>query len=112
MMKLCAEADSFRHTEKDFDFAVNMTADDAFRVMKYNLDPLLKMAENYDMSLTIEPHGIYSTNAEELLRLMSLFDSKRLAINFDTGNVTIAGNDSVETLMTAFSLSNARVSRR
>ena len=75
-----------------------MTDEDAFRIMKYNLDHLLKMAENYNITLTIEPHGYYTTNAEGLLKIMDLSDSDRLAINFDTGNVTIAGNDSVETL--------------
>ena len=75
-----------------------MTDDDAFRIMKYNLDELLAMCANYDMMLTIEPHGVYTTNAEGLLRIMGLSDSPYLAINFDTGNVEIAGNDSVETL--------------
>ncbi|GAF97362.1 unnamed protein product [marine sediment metagenome] len=56
------------------------------------------MAENYNITLTIEPHGYYTTNAEGLLKIMNLSDSDRLAINFDTGNVTIAGNDPVETL--------------
>lgn len=75
-----------------------MTDDDAFRVMKYNLDELLRMCANYDITLTIEPHGVYTTNAEGLLRIMSLSDSPHLAINYDTGNVAVAGNDSVETL--------------
>jgi sugar phosphate isomerase/epimerase len=75
-----------------------MTDDDAFRVMKYNLDELLRMCANYDIILTIEPHGVYTTNAEGLLRIMSLSDSPYLAINYDTGNVAVAGNDSVETL--------------
>jgi inosose dehydratase len=75
-----------------------MTDDDAFRIMKYNLETLLKMAENYDITITIEPHGVYTTNAEGLLRIMQLSDSERLRINFDTGNVTIAGNDAVNTL--------------
>jgi len=75
-----------------------MSDEDAFRIMKYNLDELLKMCANYDITLTIEPHGVYTTNAEGLLRIMSLSDSPYLAINFDTGNVEIAGNDSVETL--------------
>jgi len=34
--------------------------------MKYNLDELLKMCANYDITLTIEPHGVYTTNAEGL----------------------------------------------
>lgn len=75
-----------------------MSDDDAFRIMGYNLRTLLKMTENYNIALTIEPHGVYTTNAEGLLRIMNLSDSKYLAINFDTGNVTIAGNDALKTL--------------
>ncbi len=75
-----------------------MTDDDAFRIMKYNLDELLRTCANYGVTLTIEPHGVYTTNAKGLLRIMSLSDSPHLAVNFDTGNVTVAGNDSVETL--------------
>lgn len=75
-----------------------MSDEDAFALMKYNLDELLRMCENYQITLTIEPHGVYTTNAEGLLRIMSLSDSPWLAINFDTGNVEIAGNDAVETL--------------
>ena len=75
-----------------------MTDDDAFRIMKYNIAELMRMCANYDITLTIEPHGIYTTNAEGLLRIMSLSDSPYLAINFDTGNTTIAGSDAVDTL--------------
>lgn len=75
-----------------------MTDDDAFRVMKYNLDELLRMCANYNITLTIEPHGVYTTNADGLLEIMSLSDSPYLAINYDTGNVEVAGNDSVKTL--------------
>jgi len=75
-----------------------MSDEDAFKIMKYNLDTLLKTAENYGIILTIEPHGVYTTNAEGLLKILSLNDSKYLAINFDTGNVAVAGNDSIEVL--------------
>ena len=75
-----------------------MSDEDAFRIMKYNLDALMRMCENYNITLTIEPHGVYTTNAEGLLRIMSLSDSPYLAINFDTGNVEVAGNDAVDTL--------------
>ena len=59
---------------------------------------LLRMCANYGITLTIEPHGVYTTNAEGLLKIMSLSDSPYLAINFDTGNVEVAGNSAVETL--------------
>ncbi|NOZ22773.1 MAG: sugar phosphate isomerase/epimerase, partial [Planctomycetes bacterium] len=78
----------------------DMPDDVAFNIIKYNLETLLKTAENYDIKITIEPHGIYTTNAEGLLKIMSLTDSPYLGINFDTGNTTIAGNDAVETLKT------------
>ena len=75
-----------------------MTDDDAFRIMKYNLDELLAMCANYGITLTVEPHGVYTTNADGLLGIMALSDSPHLAINYDTGNVAVAGNDPVETL--------------
>ena len=75
-----------------------MTDDDAFRIMKYNIAELMRTCENYKITLTIEPHGIYTTNAEGLLKIMALTDSPYLAINFDTGNTTIAGSDAVDTL--------------
>lgn len=59
---------------------------------------MLAMAENYNITVMIEPHGVYTTNAEGLLKSISLSESERLRINFDTGNVTIAGNDAVEAM--------------
>jgi len=70
----------------------------AFNIIQYNLDTLLKTAENYDIKITIEPHGIYTTNTEGLLKIMSLSDSPYLGINFDTGNTTVAGSNAVEML--------------
>ncbi len=75
-----------------------MDDQDAFRIMGYNLKTILEMAENYGITITIEPHGVYTTNAKGLLNIMDLNDSENLAINFDTGNTTIAGNDAHDTL--------------
>jgi len=75
-----------------------MTDETAFNLMRYNLDSLLKTAENYQIKLTIEPHGVYTTNTQGMLRIMELNDSPWLAVNFDTGNTTIAGADAVEML--------------
>ncbi|MEW6354927.1 MAG: sugar phosphate isomerase/epimerase family protein [Planctomycetota bacterium] len=70
----------------------------AFNIIQYNLETLLKTAENYNIKLSVEPHGIYTTKAEGLLKIMSLADSPYLGINFDTGNTTVAGSDAVKTL--------------
>lgn len=75
-----------------------MSDEEAFSLMKHNLNQVLRVAENYDMFLTVEPHGVYTTNAEGLKRILSLSPSEKLSINFDTGNVFLAGNDPVSTL--------------
>lgn len=75
-----------------------MTDAEAFDLMKHNLNEVLKTAENYDMYLTIEPHGEYTTNAEGLKKILALSASEKLAVNFDTGNVFLSGNDPVSTL--------------
>jgi len=75
-----------------------MTDEVAFNLLRYNLDTLLKTAENYDIKLTIEPHGVYTTTIEGMLKIMDLYDSPYLCVNFDTGNTTVAGTDAVEML--------------
>jgi len=75
-----------------------MTDEEAFRRMKANIDSLVGTAEKYGVTLTVEPHGKYTTRADTLRRILDLNSSKHFACNFDTGNVAVAGNDSLETL--------------
>lgn len=75
-----------------------MSDEEAFRRMKANIDTLVRTAENYDLVLTVEPHGKYTTRADTLRRILDLNTSEHFACNFDTGNVAVAGNDSLETL--------------
>ncbi len=76
----------------------DMPDDEAFRRMKANIDTLVLMAEKYDITLTVEPHGKFTTRADTLRRILDLNPSPSFACNFDTGNVAVAGNDSLETL--------------
>lgn len=75
-----------------------MSDDEAFRHMKVSIDTLAETAEKYGVVLTIEPHGKYTTRADTLRRILDLNESKHFACNFDTGNVAVAGGDSLETL--------------
>jgi inosose dehydratase len=75
-----------------------MSDDEAFRRMKANIDTLVLTAEKYGITLTVEPHGKYTTRADTLARILDLNRSPYFACNFDTGNVAVAGNDSVSTL--------------
>ena len=63
-----------------------------------NYTELLKWAENYKIVVNIETHGVYTQDAEFMLKFMSHFESEYLGINFDTGNTFIAGNDPLEYL--------------
>ncbi|MCL2111237.1 MAG: sugar phosphate isomerase/epimerase [Clostridiales bacterium] len=59
---------------------------------------LLKWAENYKIKVNIETHGVYTQDAEFMLKFLGHFESEWLGMNFDTGNTFIAGNDPLEYL--------------
>jgi sugar phosphate isomerase/epimerase len=74
------------------------TDDEIFRIAVENYKQCLAWADDYGVTINIETHGPYTTNAEFLMRLFRHFESERLRFNFDTGNTYISGNDPVEYL--------------
>jgi sugar phosphate isomerase/epimerase len=58
-----------------------------------NYRQILEWAEDYGITVNIEPHGPFTTNPEMLARIFDRFDSPWLGLNFDTGNTFIAGQD-------------------
>lgn len=75
-----------------------VTEDEAFQIMKLNLRSLLRMAKNFDIKLTIEPHNTYTVQTGTMLKILNLVPSEMLGVNFDTGNVTLFGTDPLEML--------------
>ncbi len=75
-----------------------VSMEDAFHVMKYTLTTVLRTAERYRIYVGIEPHQSISRTAEGLLRIATLVDSPFLRVNYDTGNVYLAGGDPYEGL--------------
>ncbi|MEM2901990.1 MAG: sugar phosphate isomerase/epimerase family protein [Candidatus Bathyarchaeia archaeon] len=75
-----------------------MSDEEAYRLMETNINEVLKMAKNYGLTLTIEPHGEYTTNSQGLLKIMEMAKYENVGVNFDTGNVYLAGNDPLQTL--------------
>ncbi len=75
-----------------------VSLDDAFHVMKYTLTTVLRVAERYHIYVGIEPHQSISRTTEGLLRIATLVDSPCLRVNYDTGNVYLAGGDPYEGL--------------
>jgi sugar phosphate isomerase/epimerase len=72
--------------------------DEAFQVMKYTLSTVLRTAERYGVYIGIEPHQSISSTTEGLLKIVGLVDSPLLRVNYDTGNVFLAGGDPYEGL--------------
>ena len=56
---------------------------------------ILKVAEAYEITINIEPHGHYTTKPEFMAEMLSFADSPYLRMNMDTGNTFIAGQDPV-----------------
>ena len=56
---------------------------------------ILKVAEAYEITINIEPHGHYTTRLEFMAEMLSFADSPYLRMNMDTGNTFIAGQDPV-----------------
>lgn len=65
------------------------------QVIKYHLECVLPVAERHAATIAIEPHGRLTTQPDKLWRLVTQNRSERVAINFDTGNSFIAGQDPV-----------------
>ena len=75
-----------------------MTHEEGLRLIEMSLQPILEACEKNEVMLGIEPHGILTTKAEYLGRILEMGDSRWLKVNFDTGNAFLAGNDPVEML--------------
>ena len=56
---------------------------------------VVRVAEAYDITINIEPHGYYTTKPEYMAEMLAFVDSPNLRMNMDTGNTFIAGQDPV-----------------
>lgn len=72
--------------------------DEAFAIMRYTLKRVLPIAERHGIYIGLEPHQVYTTKLDTFLKLLKLYPSPMLKVNYDTGNTFLAGNDPVEFL--------------
>ena len=75
-----------------------MTEAMAWEMMRYSLTVVAQTAERYGVHVGIEPHGVYTTTVEGLLRIVDLVPSPWIKINFDTGNSYLSGSDPITDL--------------
>lgn len=64
-------------------------------MMKGIYSDVIEVAQRYEMIISIEPHGYYTTKPEFMEQMLNFVDSPYLRMNMDTGNTFIAGQDPV-----------------
>lgn len=72
-----------------------MTDAEAMAHMRRIYQQVVQVAEAYEITINIEPHGHYTTKPEFMEQMLSFVDSPYLRMNMDTGNTFIAGQDPV-----------------
>ena len=70
--------------------------EEIFRITCDNYRQCLPWAEDYGVTIAVEPHGPYTNDPEFMQRLFDYFESEHLMFNLDTGNSFIAGLDPLE----------------
>ncbi|GHT39636.1 hypothetical protein FACS189427_13680 [Planctomycetales bacterium] len=70
--------------------------DEAMSLMKRSYQTLVAVAEQYEIDLTVEIHGYFTTKIDILAEMLNFVDSPRLRLNLDTGNSFIAGGNPVD----------------
>jgi sugar phosphate isomerase/epimerase len=77
-----------------------MTDIEALDHMRRIYQQIIPTAEDYGITINVEPHGFYTTKPEFMAEILAFCDSPNLMMNFDTGNTYIAGQDPVSFLET------------
>lgn len=72
-----------------------VTEREALDMMRGIYRRVVRAAEQYEITINIEPHGHFTTKPEFMAEMLAFVDSPYLRMNFDTGNTFIAGQDPV-----------------
>ena len=68
---------------------------EAMESMKRSYGQIIEVAEAYEMIISIEVHGYFTTKPDMMEKMLAFCDSPYLRMNMDTGNTYIAGQDPV-----------------
>jgi len=72
-----------------------MSDEEAFQQIRYTLKVVTPIAERHGIKIGIEQHQNLSTRWETFTRMLNLVDSPMIGVNFDTGNLFLAGQDPI-----------------
>ncbi|MDR1385318.1 MAG: sugar phosphate isomerase/epimerase [Planctomycetaceae bacterium] len=70
--------------------------EEAMVLMKRSYEQIIQVAEAYEIDVTIEIHGYFTTNIERLAEMLNFVESSRLRLNLDTGNSFISGGNPID----------------
>jgi sugar phosphate isomerase/epimerase len=69
---------------------------EAMALMKRSYEQIIDVAEVYEIDITIEIHGYFTTIIDLLGKMLDFVNRSRLCLNLDTGNSFIAGGNPVD----------------
>lgn len=72
-----------------------MTEREALDHMRRIYRQFVPVAEAYEITVNVEPHGYFTTKPDFMAEMLAFCDSPFLRMNMDTGNTFIAGQDPV-----------------
>lgn len=75
-----------------------MTEEEIWQQIRYTLRVVVPVAERHGIRIGLEQHQDLSTRWETFNRLLTLVDSPMIGVNFDTGNLFLAGQDPLQWL--------------
>lgn len=82
--------------EPDTDFGIELSDDEALFTIREKLYEPLRLAEDLGVKILIEPHGHISDSADHVEKILDTCNSDALALNLDTGNYWLGGENPVE----------------
>jgi inosose dehydratase len=77
-------------------FGHGLSEREALFTIREKLHEPLRVAEDHDVMILLEPHGRYTDSVDHMEHLLEACDSPALGINLDTGNLWLGGGDPVE----------------
>lgn len=81
-------------------FGQGLSFDEAIFSIVEKLQEPLRVAEDYGVTILLEPHGPYTGTIDGTSAILERAASPALALNLDTGNLWLAGSDPVEYVRT------------
>lgn len=82
--------------DPETDFGHQLSDDEALFIIREKLYEPLRLAEDLGVKILIEPHGRITDSADHIEKLLDSAKSDALALNLDTGNYWLGGENPVD----------------